>query len=91
MAAASRAELRLPVDLVIGERFDAAAESRELDGIEVPEGWMGLDIGLRTASGYADAWRQYVTWYMAGQVYVCLPDRVMQDSGISMGPAPRGR
>jgi hypothetical protein len=43
------------------------------------------------ASGYENAWKQYVTWYLAGQVYICLPDRVMQDSGISMGPAPRGR
>ena len=29
-------ELRLPVDLVLGESFDAGAERRELDGIDVP-------------------------------------------------------
>ena len=38
-------KLRLPVDLVLGERFDADAERRELDGVDVPDGWMGLDIG----------------------------------------------
>src|SRR5262249_21792765 len=31
-------DLRLPVDLVLGERFDAGAERRELDGIDVPDG-----------------------------------------------------
>jgi phosphoglycerate kinase len=51
----ARCELRLPVDLVLGERFDAGAERRELDGTDVPDGWMGLDIGVRTASAYADA------------------------------------
>jgi phosphoglycerate kinase len=49
------AELSLPVDLVLGESFDAATERRELDGIEVPDGWMGLDIGERTCAGFADA------------------------------------
>jgi phosphoglycerate kinase len=53
-ADASHCRLRLPVDLVVGERFDADAEHREVDGVEVPEGWMGLDIGPRTAAAYAD-------------------------------------
>jgi phosphoglycerate kinase len=48
-------ELSLPVDLVLGERFDADAEHRESDGVEVPDGWMGLDIGPRTAAAYAEA------------------------------------
>jgi phosphoglycerate kinase len=50
----ARAELQLPVDLVIGERFEEDAEALELDGLDVPEGWMGLDIGPRTASLYGD-------------------------------------
>jgi phosphoglycerate kinase len=48
-----RARIELPVDLVIGRRLAADAEHRVLDGIEVPEGWMGLDIGPRTAARYA--------------------------------------
>jgi phosphoglycerate kinase len=52
-AKVSGARLALPVDLGIGERFDVATERRELDGVEVPEGWMGLDIGPRTAAAYA--------------------------------------
>ncbi len=45
--------LRLPVDLVLGDRFAAEAERRVSDGVGVPEGWMGLDIGPRTAREYA--------------------------------------
>ncbi len=54
-AESSRCELALPVDLALGERFDAGAERRESDGVEVPDGWMGLDIGPRTAAAYAEA------------------------------------
>jgi phosphoglycerate kinase len=53
LAEASRCRLELPVDLVIADRFDAAAERRELDGVEVPDRWIGLDIGPRTANAYA--------------------------------------
>jgi phosphoglycerate kinase len=47
-------ELRLPIDLVLGEAFDAETEVRPSDGVEVPDGWMGLDIGPRSAAAYAE-------------------------------------
>ena len=47
-------ELLLPVDLVLGTHFDADTERRESDGVEVPDGWMGLDVGRRTAAAYAE-------------------------------------
>jgi phosphoglycerate kinase len=53
-AGSADCELRLPVDLVLGKSFDAAAERRESDSVEVPDGWMGLDIGPRSASAYAE-------------------------------------
>jgi phosphoglycerate kinase len=53
-AESSDCRLVLPVDLVLGQSFDADTERREQDGIEVPEGWMGLDVGPRTAAAYAD-------------------------------------
>ncbi len=53
-AKSANAELLLPVDLVIGDRFDGQAERRELDGTEVPDGWMGLDIGPRTVKLYSN-------------------------------------
>jgi len=54
-AAQGDCELLLPVDLVLGREFSADTEHREADGVEVPEGWMGLDIGPRTAARYAEA------------------------------------
>jgi phosphoglycerate kinase len=48
-----RARLLVPNDLVIGERFAADSNHRVLDGVEVPEGWMGLDIGPKTVQRYA--------------------------------------
>jgi phosphoglycerate kinase len=53
-AGSSDCRLLLPVDLVLGDRFDAEAERRELDGVEVPDGWMGLDVGERTAAAYGE-------------------------------------
>ena len=53
-ADSSNCRLELPVDLVAGDRFDAGAEQRELDGVEVPDGWMGLDVGPRTAAAYSE-------------------------------------
>jgi phosphoglycerate kinase len=52
-AGAHQARLELPSDLVIAERFAAEAPRRVLDGLEVPAGWMGLDIGPATARRYA--------------------------------------
>jgi phosphoglycerate kinase len=44
----------LPVDIVIADSFSEHAQRRELDGVEVPESWMGLDIGHRTAERYGE-------------------------------------
>jgi len=52
-AASSGCRLELPSDLVLGDRFGADAACRELDGVDVPDGWMGLDVGARTAERYA--------------------------------------
>jgi phosphoglycerate kinase len=54
-ASSSHAKLLLPVDLGLGESVEADATRRDLDGVDVPDGWMGLDIGPRTAAIYAEA------------------------------------
>ena len=51
----ARAELQLPVDLVLADRFAADADVRAIDGVEVPAGWAGLDIGRQTSDRYAAA------------------------------------
>ena len=46
--------LALPNDLLLGRWGpDGEAVTRSLDGVDVPDGWMGLDIGPGTASSYA--------------------------------------
>jgi phosphoglycerate kinase len=52
-AGGSDSILELPEDLVLGKAFDAGTETRELNGVDVPEGWMGLDIGSNTAANYS--------------------------------------
>src|SRR6185436_3361791 len=41
-------KLRLPTDLVAGRAFEADTDTREIDGVDVPDGWMGLDVGRGT-------------------------------------------
>ncbi|CAA9517266.1 MAG: Phosphoglycerate kinase [uncultured Solirubrobacteraceae bacterium] len=47
-------KLRLPQDLVAGREFSADTEVRALDDVDVPAGWMGLDVGPATADAYAE-------------------------------------
>jgi phosphoglycerate kinase len=49
----ARCRLLLPLDLVLGDSFEVDADRRDLDGTDVPDGWMGLDIGPRTSEAYA--------------------------------------
>ncbi len=66
LLAAGGEKLRLPDDLVAGRAFSADTEVRELDGVDVPEGWMGLDVGARTARGYAEVIRDAGTVFWNG-------------------------
>jgi len=59
-------KLRLPGDLVAGRDFSAGTETQSLDGIDVPAGWMGLDIGPRSARGYAEVIRAAGTVFWNG-------------------------
>jgi len=59
-------KVSLPVDLVAGEAFDASTSVKALDGVDVPGGWMGLDIGPSTAERYADAIKDAGTVFWNG-------------------------
>ena len=39
---------------MLADHFGADANRSPLDGVEVPDGMMGLDIGPRTAPAYAE-------------------------------------
>ena len=45
--------LRLPVDVVIGDRFDAEAEKKIMPMGPVPDGWRILDIGPATVVNFS--------------------------------------
>ena len=49
----AKARMHLPEDLVLGREFDAGTDVMELNGVDVPEGWMGLDVGSNTVAKYA--------------------------------------
>ncbi len=48
-------KLLLPVDSVIADKFSNDAEVKVIGREDIPEGWMGLDIGPKTAELYAEA------------------------------------
>jgi phosphoglycerate kinase len=47
--------LRLPVDVVIGDRFDAEAEKKVMAMGPIPDGWRILDIGPASVETFAKA------------------------------------
>jgi phosphoglycerate kinase len=51
--AAGAGRLELPCDLVLGDGLQEGARKRVLHGVDVPDGWMGLDIGPASAARYA--------------------------------------
>jgi phosphoglycerate kinase len=69
-AEGSSCQLALPVDLVLGRECSADTERRELDGVAVPDGWMGLDIGPGTAREYAGAIAEAGTVFWNGPMGV---------------------
>ena len=66
VAAGCNATLELPVDLVLGREFSADTEVKSLAGVDVPDGWMGLDIGPKSAAVYAEAARKGGTVFWNG-------------------------
>ena len=46
--------VRIPTDIVAATEMNAAAETRHVGAMQIPDDWMGLDIGPETAGMYAD-------------------------------------
>lgn len=53
LLAEGKDKIRLPVDVVIADKFDADAQSRVMPVGAVPDGWRILDIGPETVASYA--------------------------------------
>lgn len=55
LLASGSKSLRLPVDVVIADKFDAEAEKKVIPIGPVPDGWRILDIGSETVAAYKKA------------------------------------
>ena len=67
----------LPVDHVVGDKFDANANTK-LVGEDVPEGWMGLDIGPKTIKLFEDKLKDARTVIWNGPLGVFEMDKFAQ-------------
>jgi len=45
----------IPVDNKVGKEYDENTEAKVVSSDEIPDGWMGLDIGPKTQEMFADA------------------------------------
>ncbi len=97
LAKAKNVNLLLPVDNVAADKFDAEANTQIVSG-NVPDGWMGLDIGPESAKLFGDAIKsaKTVVWngpmgcfempkFAAGTMAVCeAVSEVKANGGISI-------
>ncbi|MDR2379622.1 MAG: phosphoglycerate kinase [Bifidobacteriaceae bacterium] len=60
-AAASGPRIQLPTDIVVADKFDAAAAHYDVAADAIPEGWLGLDIGPQSRKAFAATIRDALT------------------------------
>ena len=60
----------LPTDRVIAEKFEKNAPNKTVSG-DIPEGWMGLDIGPETVEKFKEVLKNAKTIVWNGPVGVC--------------------
>ncbi len=69
----------LPVDHVISKSIEGEGGVRTTDGVEIPEGWMGFDIGPKTQALYCEKLKMCKTLFWNG------PMGVFEDPRFSKG------
>ena len=67
--------LELPEDLIVAQELSAEAERHTTNSPDVPDGWLGLDIGPLTATRYGQAIAQASTVFWNGPMgaFECEP------------------
>jgi phosphoglycerate kinase len=57
-------KLLLPVDVVVGDKFEEGASTRTVDADKVPAGWRAMDIGPKTIAAFSEALKgaKLVVW-----------------------------
>jgi phosphoglycerate kinase len=53
-ASSKNVKIHLPVDVIIANDFSNDAQTNTSNIDEIPEGWMGLDVGPKTESLFSD-------------------------------------
>ncbi|MBF0215117.1 MAG: phosphoglycerate kinase, partial [Magnetococcales bacterium] len=87
--------LVLPVDAVISQQRDGSGETRVVPADQIPEGWMGLDVGPETVQLFAEHLAQAATVVWNGPVGVfelpafasgtlALANRIADGSALSV-------
>lgn len=70
----------LPVDIIAAEKFDADAVSKAVTAQEIPDGWMGLDIGPATVRLYREVLNNVQTVLWNGPMGVYEMERFARGS-----------
>lgn len=60
----------LPTDVVVADKFAADTENKVVDATEIPEGWMGLDIGPASAEAFGKVLAEPKTVFWNGPMGV---------------------
>ncbi|WP_297452143.1 phosphoglycerate kinase [uncultured Corynebacterium sp.] len=60
----------LPTDVVVADKFAADAEHKVVEATEIPEGWMGLDIGPASAETFGKVLAESKTVFWNGPMGV---------------------
>lgn len=47
----NKTRIHLPIDVIAADDFSAEANTQEVDAKDIPDGWMGLDVGPKTNVG----------------------------------------
>jgi phosphoglycerate kinase len=55
LLARGKGKIQLPTDHVVAAEFKADASSKTVPVTEIPDGWMGLDVGPATAKAFGEA------------------------------------
>lgn len=69
-AQAKGVRIYLPTDVVAADRFAADAATQVTASVQIPDGWMGLDVGPQTLESYAEVVRTAKTLLWNGPLGV---------------------
>lgn len=66
LAKSNKIEFQLPIDIVVAEDTNPDAPFKIVDVADIPENWIGLDIGLRTVKRFTDTLNKAKTIFWNG-------------------------